>query len=44
VNTRAIEAYRSEPGSRYRLRLETGEEIPVSRTRMRRLKAKMAGR
>ena len=41
VNTRMIESYRAEPGSRYLLRLTTGEEIPVSRTRFKELKGRM---
>jgi len=36
-----IESYRAEPGSKYLLRLTSGEEIPVSRTRYKELKARM---
>lgn len=39
VSLRAIEALRSEPGSRYSLRLSTGEELPVSRTRVAALRS-----
>ena len=41
VNTKMVESYRSEPGSRYILRLVGGQEIPVSRTRFRELKNTM---
>jgi DNA-binding LytR/AlgR family response regulator len=34
VSLRHVEALRSEPGSRYSLRLSTGQELPVSRTRV----------
>ena len=34
ANLRDVRALRSEPGSRYSLRLSTGEELPVSRTRV----------
>jgi DNA-binding LytR/AlgR family response regulator len=36
-----VESYRAEPGSKYLLKLTTGEEIPVSRTRFKELKARM---
>lgn len=41
VNTRMVESYRAEPGSKYLLKLTTGEEIPVSRIRFKELKARM---
>lgn len=41
VNMRVIETCRSEPGSRYFLRLTTGEDIPVSRARIKDLRKKM---
>ena len=41
VNTRAIASYRSEPGSRYFLRLATGTEIPIGRSRLKDLKHRM---
>jgi two-component system response regulator LytT len=34
ASLRYVEALRSEPGSRYSLRVSTGEELPVSRTRV----------
>jgi len=39
ANLRYIETIRSEPGSRYVLRLTTGDELPVSRTRVAALRA-----
>lgn len=41
VDTEAIETLRAEPGGRYFLRLTTGEEVPVGRSRYRRLRSRM---
>ena len=38
VNTRVVEAYGSEPGSRYFVRLTTGTRLPVSRGRFKELR------
>jgi DNA-binding LytR/AlgR family response regulator len=39
ANLRDVRALRSEPGSRYSLRLSTGEELPVSRSRVAALRS-----
>lgn len=41
ANLRDVRALRSEPGSRYSLRLSTGEELPVSRTRVAALRSRL---
>lgn len=41
VNMTRVAKYRSEPGSRYLVRLTNGEELPVSRTRFKELKSRM---
>lgn len=41
VDTGAIESLRAEPGGRYFLRLTTGEEIPVGRSRYRDLRNRL---
>jgi len=41
VSLGEVEGLRSEPGSRYALRLSTGEELPVSRTRVAALRGRL---
>lgn len=41
VSLRDAEALRSEPGSRYSLRVSTGEELPVSRSRVADLRGRL---
>jgi DNA-binding LytR/AlgR family response regulator len=43
VDTEAIRAFRAEEGSRYFVRLEGGEEVPVSRAKARALRERLAG-
>jgi two-component system response regulator LytT len=42
ANLNFVVALRSEPGSRYFLRLATGEELPVGRARVAALRARLA--
>jgi two-component system, LytTR family, response regulator len=42
VDVRAIRAFRAEEGSRYFVRLEGGQEVPVSRAKARALRARFA--